>query len=606
MRSSMLFACATAVAAALAAGSAQAQTYNRFVAFGDSLSDSGNTFIASNKTSPPSPPYFQGRFSNGPVFTELLGFTPLALGVTGVTTGNVNYAFGGAETTGPGTAGVPSLRQQLQLYTARGGKFASSDLVSVYAGANNILNNVQAAAVNPNPAGFLGGISTVAANDVLSVVGQVAAAGAGTVIVPNLPGFGDLPPFRGGPASQLVEMFGSGQFNATLAAGLPGVAQANANTNIILVDVDRATAQIRQNPTAYGFTNVTTPCLNTTTLAVCATPDTFFYWDSIHPTAALHRAFSAVVTDYISYGSRGAATAVQAEAALDHREMAFDAAMDMLGSSYRITGGPELTLSIEAAQSTEDQRGNVPESERDTVSVRAGVIGRVRPDTVAGLMASAATSDAQAGALGFQARSLGVDFYVGWGAGALFVNAVGGGSADEYTDIRRTAGFGSGAQTANRVTGSSIGGKVQAGWRMDMGGGVALSPRAALSATRVEVDPYNEDGFSARHAIAAREVEATGAEASVRIDLPLAGLNARLEAGYGDYLSYDGDVAVALVNNPAKPIVTSVDAPGRGVLVNAGVEGQVFGGWGLGLGYRGRFDEGSDSHAALLSLTLRR
>jgi outer membrane lipase/esterase len=602
----MLFACATALAAVLGASAAQAQTYNRLVVFGDSLSDNGNTFLASGGTNPPSPPYFQGRFSNGPTFTELLGFGTLGRGAAGAVAGNVNYAFGGAETTGPGTFGVPSLRQQLQLYTSRGGTFGANDLVSVYAGANNILNNVQAASVNPNPPAFLGGISTVAANDVLSVAGQVAAAGAGTIIVPNLPGFGDLPPFRGGPASQLVEMFGSGTFNARIAAGLPGVAQANANTNFILVDVDRAVAQIRANPTAYGFTNVTTPCLNSTTGAVCATPDTFFYWDNIHPTAALHRAFAAVVTDYISYGSRGAATALQAEAALDHRESAFDATMDMLGGSHRIAGGPELTLSIESAESTEDQRGNVPESERNTTSVRAGVIGRVRPDTVAGLMASAATSEAKAGGLGFDARSLGVDFYVGWGAGALFVNAVGGGSADEYSDIRRTAGFGSTAQTAHRVTGSSIGGKVQAGWRMDMGGGVALSPRAALSATRVEVDPYNEEGFSARHAIAAREVEATGAEASVRLDVPFMGLNGRLEAGYGDYLSYDGDVAVALVNNPAKPIVTSVDAPGRGMLVNAGLEGRVFGGWGLGLGYRGRFDEGSDSHAALLSLTLRR
>jgi outer membrane lipase/esterase len=195
---------------------------------------------------------------------------------------------------------------------------------------------------------------------------------------------------------------------------------------------------------------------------------------------------------------------------------------------------------------------------------------------------------------------------MGWRAQAWFVNAVGGGSADEYSDIRRTMGMGAVAQTAQRVSGSSIGGKVQAGWRMDMGGGVALSPRAALSAARVEVDPYNEEGFSARHAIAAREVEAVGAEGSVRIDLPLAGLQGHLEAGYGDYLSYDGDVAVALVNNPARPITTSVDAPGRGMLVNAGVQGQVFGGWGLGVGYRGRFDEGSDSHAAMLSLTMRR
>jgi outer membrane lipase/esterase len=268
--------------------------------------------------------------------------------------------------------------------------------------------------------------------------------------------------------------------------------------------------------------------------------------------------------------------------------------------------GLQLKVMAEGAQANEDARGDIPDIERSTVSFRAAVNGRVSPSTAVGLLASISESDTDAGALSFETRSLGVDAYLGWRSGPVFVNTVFGGSVDEYDDVLRTTGVGPLVHTADRITGSTISGKLQGGWRGEFGG-LSVSPRAALSALRVEVDAYEEVGSAARQAIAARQVEALGAEASVRVEAPIgSAFKGHVEAGYGDYVSYDGDVAVALVDNPAKPFVISEDGPGRGFLVAAGVEGQVFGGWGLGVSYRGRFDEGSDSHAALLTLALRR
>src|SRR5271157_6028524 len=40
------------------------------VAFGDSLSDTGNTYLAIGY--PPSPPYYQGHYCNGPIWLEYL------------------------------------------------------------------------------------------------------------------------------------------------------------------------------------------------------------------------------------------------------------------------------------------------------------------------------------------------------------------------------------------------------------------------------------------------------------------------------------------------------------------------------------------------------
>ena len=85
-----------------AAASAEAQTYDRLVVFGDSLSDNGNLFLISGGTQPPSPPYAR-RFSNGPTFVELLGFN--AANFNGSVTGSINYAFGGSRT--DASAGVP-------------------------------------------------------------------------------------------------------------------------------------------------------------------------------------------------------------------------------------------------------------------------------------------------------------------------------------------------------------------------------------------------------------------------------------------------------------------------------------------------------------------
>src|SRR5690242_20274022 len=55
-------------------GGALAQTYSGVQAFGDSLTDNGNLFALTRAIQPvpPSPPYFDGRFSNGPVWVEQL------------------------------------------------------------------------------------------------------------------------------------------------------------------------------------------------------------------------------------------------------------------------------------------------------------------------------------------------------------------------------------------------------------------------------------------------------------------------------------------------------------------------------------------------------
>ena len=68
------------------------------MAFGDSLSDPGNLFVATAGATPPSP-YFQGHFSNGVTWAERLSGAPLNFFTFAAgRPGSVDFAFGGART----------------------------------------------------------------------------------------------------------------------------------------------------------------------------------------------------------------------------------------------------------------------------------------------------------------------------------------------------------------------------------------------------------------------------------------------------------------------------------------------------------------------------
>ena len=304
----------------LAPSQAQAQSYDRLVVFGDSLSDNGNLFGFTGGTQPPAAFYWQGRFSNGRVFTELLGFDATGFGTTA---GSVNYAFGGART--DAAMSPPGMQVQLQAYLANGGTFGSGDLVSVLGGANNIFQALGMISTVPmaDPLGYLTLESIDAANEITGLVNAIAGAGAGTVLVSNLPSLAATPQFRGGPAQNLSGGATS-TFNAALRQGLFTAAAANANSNIILMDLETASAFFAANPGLFGVTNATDACFNQTTFTVCANPDSYFYFDGVHPTATGHRALANLALDYMYYGDAGAQTTVLGETAFRHRERAME------------------------------------------------------------------------------------------------------------------------------------------------------------------------------------------------------------------------------------------------------------------------------------------
>lgn len=605
LRGAALGALTLAAAAALA-GAASAQTYGRLVVFGDSLSDNGNLYAASGNTAPASPPYFQGRFSNGPVFTELLGFTALRGAIpTSAVSGSVNFAYGGARTDN-NVAFPPGMRQQLTTYLGRGGTFGSGDLVSILGGANNIFQSIGAFAVLPpasqgNPTGFVDPTIRAAVTDINFLVGDVASRGAGTVLVTNLPRLGLTPQFRPTPVAALADYAGS-QFNSQLQTALLTLAPTRPNTNIILFDLAKVSDVLAANPGRFGLTDVTNQCLNTTTGVACSNPDGYLYWDGVHPTAAGHRLIATLANDYLYYGDLASNATLQGETAFRHREDALDQATARLSGKDAWTAGTSLHGGAFYDAADFDARGEASDGESTSYGAHLGLESGTETLRF-GLSGAWRVADVEAGPTDFELQTLSLDLYGGWRSGNVFVNGAVGVASEDFNDINRVSSLSPLVQTAT-TRGFSSGARAQAGLWLDAGG-IAVSPRVAVTWASSEIDGYTEQGFAASYQYQDREVKGVTAEASVRAEGDMGGFGFFVEGGYRDSLDDSSEaVRVGIAGNPAQVLSRPFDDPfGGSILASAGLTGDV-GPFDLEVGYRGRFGDHADSHTGGITLTL--
>ena len=595
-------AAALTLAAGVAlAGTASAQSYNRLVVFGDSLSDNGNLFLFTGGAQPPAPFYYQGRFSTGPVFVELLGFNLGRFAAGDSNAGSINYAFGGARTDLAGAP--PGMRTQLNAYLGGGGTFGPNDLVSVLGGANNIFQALPAAGASSNPLGVIGPVSLSAAADINLIVNNVATAGAGTVLVTNLPKLSLTPQFAGTPAAPLAD-YAVSTFNGALLNGLNTVAANQPGTNIILMDLFKIGDTIAGNPTAFGVTNVTTPCFNQVALTLCSNPDDYFYLDGVHPTAAGHRAIASLANDYLYYGDRGAATAHQGEVSMRQREDSLDLGSEALsGWVAWEPGHTSLDVSLMGDTTDVDSRGIVPDAKVEGQGIRLALEHSMSESWKMGVAGSYRQAETVAGPTRFDSENFSFDAFFGWRSGPVFANVTAGVSRDTYDDIQRATGVGPVVHTGE-TEGYSRGVRLQGGTWFNLGG-IALSPRVAVTWASTDVDGYIEQGVAAQYAYEDRTVEGVTGEVTLRAESAIEGVTFYVEGGYRDSLDDSSDpVGTGLAGSPSQVLYREVeDAMGGQMLAQAGLEVD----WGparVGLGLKGRYGDNADSFMGGITLRM--
>ncbi|OGA96098.1 MAG: hypothetical protein A3E79_07800 [Burkholderiales bacterium RIFCSPHIGHO2_12_FULL_61_11] len=128
-------------------------------------------------------------------------------------------------------------------------------------------------------------------NNILGAIQALAAEGAQHFLIPNMADLGISPEFRNTPdAAGLTGL--TAAFNSALAIALTALDQAMNNVEITQFDVFGMVNNVINNPTQYGFTNVTDSCVANLLNGQCD-PDTWLFWDGVHPTTAGHALFGA-------------------------------------------------------------------------------------------------------------------------------------------------------------------------------------------------------------------------------------------------------------------------------------------------------------------------
>jgi phospholipase/lecithinase/hemolysin len=333
-------------------------SYNQIVIFGDSLSDNGNLYHATLGLIPKSPPYSQGRFSNGQVWSEFAAeyFADKSQVVT------ANYAVGGETVNfhNPIDGFLPyTFSISLNNYYLRTAfQDKTHTLFIIWLGGNDYLKG----AIDPDQA-TTDVISTIQKN-----IESLVSAGGKNFLVINLPDLASAPRSSDSPVKDTLHTL-TLLHNTKLQAIVSAVKKQHTDITIQLFDVYSVYEDMANNILAYNqkyhthIKNMTDPCweggyskamvvkedeirrtleadyrqkpvMNLTgenkTLpdfnamahyiaitpdlreayavsksyangnTACSEPDDYAFWDHIHPSAAIHRIIGSLLIEQIN------------------------------------------------------------------------------------------------------------------------------------------------------------------------------------------------------------------------------------------------------------------------------------------------------------------
>jgi phospholipase/lecithinase/hemolysin len=273
--------------------------FDGVVTFGDSLSDSGNAFVITGDFSVrpfepvPSAPYLIGgfRFSNGPVWIEWLT-RDLGLRRSGrpallLPRIYTNYAIGGARARPP--ADPIDLSTEVDIFLEDFGDVAPSDMLYVlWIGSNDLRDAFVALGEDPAEAEQIVAAALQATGD--NII-RLYLGGARSFLVLNLPNLAITPAINTlAPGVRAAAELLSVQYNANLEEALLGL-EALLDIDIARLNVFGILNEAVADPASVGLVNVTDSCITPGVIvgAICRRPDTYLFWDFIHPTTKSHR-----------------------------------------------------------------------------------------------------------------------------------------------------------------------------------------------------------------------------------------------------------------------------------------------------------------------------
>ena len=284
--------------------------YSELVVFGDSLSDPGNAFILTGEASfppyelIPDAPYARGghHFTNGETWIEKLAKELHRNTGPALRTDKAfaNYAIGGARAR---NADPVNLTAEVNLFLSNSGGHIDSDaLYTMFVGGNDLRDAIDALALDPNMDTSIQ-IIEEAVTAIYDNIFALADLGAVNFLVVNGPDLSLVPAvlLEDNPELESAAKFLSNYFNVALNAKL---AELNANFPITIktVDIFALFNHVVTTPEAFGLINVVDPCIDSDPVYefVCFEPDTYLFWDGIHPTRAGHQVIADTALHILS------------------------------------------------------------------------------------------------------------------------------------------------------------------------------------------------------------------------------------------------------------------------------------------------------------------
>jgi len=223
-----------------------ATVINQLVVFGDSLSDRGNLYEYMNHQLPMSPPYFEGRFTNGQVWIEHLA---TRLFPAELETRFLDFAYGGANVASNNKINDFSLQNQMKRYFNSYPKANPNALYVFWVGSNNYLDL---------PNDIPGEVHQVLAGIETSIQQMIAHGGRHFVVV-NVPQLDTTPAaIEFESEAELKQM--ADLHNQGLKQRMQRLRQTFADIDIVEYDVAKIMSDIVAHPARHDFKDAKRTC----------------------------------------------------------------------------------------------------------------------------------------------------------------------------------------------------------------------------------------------------------------------------------------------------------------------------------------------------------
>ena len=298
---------ALAATAAILAAPANAESvgpYSDLIVFGDSLSDPGNVNFLTEGAIPPEPFYTDGQYTNGEAWASQLGADFES---------GTNFAYGDAKAVGGEDDIVPDFEEQRDLFLnsyaddAYADDLGDNPLTAVWLGGNDLRVLLDPEAPLLDPFVLIDSVTT----EIVTGIMELADTRLDDFLVFGLPDLGLIPAVVNDPEDSAAGTFLTDSFNAMLYGKIDAFFTDNPLINVSFFDTKSFFADLLEDADELGLKNLTEACLvfdddktDENEFSYCGfngeDPNTYVFFDGLHPTQPIHSALAAGVRDFVT------------------------------------------------------------------------------------------------------------------------------------------------------------------------------------------------------------------------------------------------------------------------------------------------------------------